>query len=345
MRQMWWKIGGIVILFYVLIVSILTPLSPGVVQLSQTTLSPGETTVEITGYNTHFAEGKSLQVWLTNGNESFCATQAIAMSNTHISATFRLNEKLHQPFFHLQINNTKDGTLFYPEAFYARDFELWANGNSPAQTSESCVELIQNQTHGFFTFPNRSILNETIRNLMFHVPMWFVMFFLMAISVVQGVRYLGNGYMVHDVKAEQSVRAGLLFAVLGLVTGSIWARFAWGAWWVSDPQLNGAAVTFLMYVAYLILRNSLDDDEKRARVSAVYNIFAFAMLVVLILILPRFTDSLHPGKGGNPAFSQYDLDSRLRLVFYPAVVGWIILGYWIYTLRYRIAQLKNNSES
>jgi heme exporter protein C len=345
MRQLWWKAGGIVILFYVLIVSLLTPLSPGVVQLSQTTLSPGETTVEITGYNTHFSEGKALQVWLTNGSESFCATSVVAESDTRVRATFEVDSRLQKPFFHLQLNNTKDGTLFYPEAFYARNFEYLSEGETPAQTATSCVQPVETETHGFFTFPNRSILNETIRNLMFHVPMWFVMFFLMAISVVQGVRYLGNGNVVHDMKAEQSVRAGLLFAVLGLVTGSVWARFAWGAWWVSDPQLNGAAVTFLMYVAYLILRNSLDDEEKRARVSAVYNIFAFAMLVVLILILPRFTDSLHPGKGGNPAFSQYDLDSRLRLVFYPAVVGWIILGYWIYTLRYRMAQLKHNAES
>jgi heme exporter protein C len=210
---------------------------------------------------------------------------------------------------------------------------------------EACTQPVQTAHHELFAFPNRTILNETIRNLMFHVPMWFAMFFLMGISVVQGIRYLGNGLRAHDIKAEQSVRAGLLFSVLGLITGSLWARYTWGAWWVSDPQLNGAAVTFLMYVAYLILRNSLDDDEKRARVSAVYNIFAFAMLVVLILILPRFTDSLHPGKGGNPAFSKYDLDSTLRAVFYPAVVGWILLGYWIYTLRYRIEMLKQQSES
>lgn len=342
MRQMWWKIGGIIILFYVLIVSLLTPLSPGIVQVSESTLSPGESTVEITGYNTHFSEANDLQVWLRNGANEFCATSVEVTDNRRLMASFNVEGEIHLSYFHLLINNRIDGTIYYPEAFYARNFEVTEPRGLPPRT---CIGPVENEFHGYFTFPNRSILYETIRNLMFHVPMWFAMFFLMAISVVQGVRYLGNGNVVHDIKAEQSVRAGLLFAVLGLITGSVWARFAWGAWWVSDPQLNGAAVTFLMYVAYLILRNSLDDEEKRARVSAVYNIFAFAMLVVLILILPRFTDSLHPGKGGNPAFSQYDLDSRLRLVFYPAVVGWIILGYWIYTLRYRMAQLKNNIES
>lgn len=343
MRHWWWKIGGIIILFYVLIASLLTPLSPGIVQLSESTVTPGTNIVEVTGYNTHFQSGGDLQVWLTNGKDEYCASNIQIYENSDLTVQFDLSGTLVKPYFHMEINNTLDGTIFYPEAFYAREFEV--NEKASERNVLSCVQAVATESHGFFTFPNRSILNETIRNLMFHVPMWFAMFFLMGISVVQGIRYLGNGNLAHDLKAEQSVRAGLLFAVLGLITGSIWARFAWGAWWVSDPQLNGAAVTFLMYVAYLILRNSLDDDEKRARVSAVYNIFAFAMLVVLILILPRFTDSLHPGKGGNPAFSQYDLDSNMRMVFYPAVVGWILLGYWIYNVRYRMAQLKNNDES
>lgn len=341
MRHWWWKILAILLLFYVLIVSLFTPLSPGVVDLSQTTVKPGESNIEISGYNTHFISGKNVQVWLSSGDQILCATRVQVMGETRLSVWFDLPAEIQQPYFHLFVNNNIDGTLFFPEAFYGREFEV----NPSLTPGKSCTQPIQTAHHDLFAFPNRTILNETIRNLMFHVPMWFAMFFLMGISVVQGIRYLGNGLRTHDIKAEQSVRAGLLFSVLGLITGSLWARYTWGAWWVSDPQLNGAAVTFLMYVAYLILRNSLDDDEKRARVSAVYNIFAFAMLVVLILILPRFTDSLHPGKGGNPAFSKYDLDSTLRAVFYPAVVGWILLGYWIYTLRYRIEMLKQQSES
>jgi heme exporter protein C len=83
---------------------------------------------------------------------------------------------------------------------------------------------------------------------------------------------------------------------------------------------------------------------KRARVSAVFNLFAFVMMVILLMVLPRFSESLHPGKGGNPAFNKYDLDSSLRTVFYPAVIGWILLGHWIYTLRYRYTQLQHQWE-
>lgn len=340
MRYWWWKIGSVLLLFYVVIVSLYTPLAPGIVSLSTGTVLPGVSDVVVRGYNTHFHNDLNQQVWLTSGEQTFCGSIREIVSPTEMRVEFKLPVDVHEPFFHMYVNNDTDGTLFYPEAFYGRDFRVLPQ----ARVAASCVQPVAKAHHDTFAFPNRSILNETIRNLIFHVPMWFAMFFLMGISVVQGVRFLGNGHRMHDVKAEQSVRVGLLFAVLGLITGSIWARFTWGAWWVSDPQLNGAAVTFLMYVAYLILRGSMDDEDRRARVSAVYNIFAFAMLVVLILILPRFTDSLHPGKGGNPAFSAYDLDSTLRAVFYPAVLGWILLGYWIYTLRYRIAQLKHNLE-
>jgi heme exporter protein C len=87
------------------------------------------------------------------------------------------------------------------------------------------------------------------------------------------------------------------------------------------------------------LRNALEDDQQRARIGAIYNIFAFAAMIPLLFILPRLTDSLHPGNGGNPGFNAYDLDSKLRAVFYPAVMGWALLGAWMATLRVRMRVL------
>jgi heme exporter protein C len=98
----------------------------------------------------------------------------------------------------------------------------------------------------------------------------------------------------------------------------------------------------LIYLAYLVLRGSLEDEQKRARIAAVYNIFAFVLLIVFIGILPRMTDSLHPGNGGNPGFNNYDLDNNMKLVFYPAVLAWILLALWIANLRLRISRLKEN---
>lgn len=192
--------------------------------------------------------------------------------------------------------------------------------------------------------PAMAILNETIRNMYFHVTMWFAMMILMIVSLVNSIRYLGDFNLQADVRAEESARVGMVFGVLGILTGMIWAKYTWGAWWVNDVQLNGAAGTLLVYSAYFLLRGSLEDEQKRAKLAAVYSIFAFAMMVVFIIVLPRMTDSLHPGKGGNPGFSSYDLDSDLRQVFYPAIIGWTLLGVWIMNLRIRYRKLLQQNE-
>lgn len=187
--------------------------------------------------------------------------------------------------------------------------------------------------------PRMPILNETIRNLFFHVTMWFTMIILLLISVVNSIGYLSSLKEQRDIVASETVNTAVLFGLLGLLTGMVWARFTWGAWWTNDAQLNGAAVTMLAYLAYMVLRHSIDDAQRRARISAVYNIFAFVMMLVFIGVLPRMTDSLHPGKGGNPGFNTYDMDSSLRMIFYPAFLGFTLLGIWIAQVRIRIKKL------
>lgn len=211
--------------------------------------------------------------------------------------------------------------------------------------SLSAVLLMYTVIMGFLgDVPEMAILNETIRNMYFHVTMWFAMMILLMVSLYNSIRYLGEFNLKVDILAEESARIAMLFGTLGLLTGMVWAKYTWGAWWVNDVQLNGAAGTMLVYAAYFLLRGSMDDDQKKARISSVYNIFAFAMMVVFIIILPRMTDSLHPGKGGNPGFSSYDLDHRLRLVFYPAIIGWTLLGVWIMQLRLRIRKIKSENQ-
>ncbi len=187
-----------------------------------------------------------------------------------------------------------------------------------------------------FEAPRLAILNETIRNLHFHVPMWFGMQILLTVSVIFSIRYLRKPSFKNDTWAVESANMAILFGILGILTGMEWAKFTWGSPWSGDPKQNAAAIALLIYFAYLLLRNSFEDRQQKGRISAIYNIFAFATYIPLIYILPRLTDSLHPGNGGNPGFNAYDLDSRLRLVFYPAVIGWTLLGVWITTLRIRL---------
>ena len=100
-------------------------------------------------------------------------------------------------------------------------------------------------------------------------------------------------------------------------------------------------MALLIYFAYFVLRSSITDLDKRARVSSVYNIFAYAMLFPSIWIIPRLLPSLHPGGSeGNPALNFKDIDENMRIVFYPAVIGWTLLGVWITTLKIRLIMLK-----
>jgi heme exporter protein C len=194
--------------------------------------------------------------------------------------------------------------------------------------------------------PDLPILEQSIRNLYYHVPMWFGMILLLLASMINAIQVLNKKDLTYDIKSEAYATTAMTFGVIGLFTGMIWAKNTWGAYWTNDPKLNSAAIGMLMYAAYFVLRSSIDDEEKKARVSAVYNIFSFPVFVVLVFVLPRLTDSLHPGNGGNPGFNSYDLDSRLRMVFYPAVIGWSLIGFWMSDLSIRtlfIEHKKNNN--
>ena len=190
------------------------------------------------------------------------------------------------------------------------------------------------------TYPFRNILGETIRNTYFHVPLWFAMIFLFLFSVIYSVRYLRGFEHDNDLRAKALTTGGILFGMLGLLTGAIWAKNTWGEFWSWDVKQNMTDIALLIYFAYFILRGSFEDPEKRARLAAVYNIFAFVALIPLIYVIPRLTDSLHPGSGGNPAFGSQDLDNTMRLVFYPAVLGWTLMGFWIASIVYRSDHLK-----
>lgn len=192
--------------------------------------------------------------------------------------------------------------------------------------------------------PKKYLVNETIRNLYFHVPMWMGMLTVFVISVYFSIRYLRFNKEEDDLAAVECVNTGLVFYTLGLVTGMFWANYTWGEYWSGDPKQNSAAIGFLLYAAYLVMRNAIDEEQKRAKISAIYNIFAFPIMIVVLFILPRMTDSLHPGNGGNPGFGGSDLDNTMRISFYPAMLGWSFIALWIATLRYRIRliEYKNN---
>lgn len=219
----------------------------------------------------------------------------------------------------------------------------------------SFVLLMYTIVAGFLIkVPRLPILNETIRNLFFHVCMWFAMMVLFIISAIHSIKYLRTYHYKYDIYARNYASVGTLLGILGYATGAVWVSVTWitnqnqsfGSV-MKEPKLIGAAIALLIYGAYFVLRGSFTDIDKRARISAVYNIFAFAMLFPSIWIIPRIVGSLHPGSPGsdtgNPALAQSDLDATMRLVFWPAVLGWTLLSVWIATLRIRVELLKEKN--
>ncbi|GAB2623977.1 cytochrome c biogenesis protein CcsA [Emticicia sediminis] len=188
--------------------------------------------------------------------------------------------------------------------------------------------------------PRQPILNETIRNVYFHVPLWFGMMTLMTASMWFAIKYLRNGNIQDDEYSVEFANVAIFFGILGFMTGSLWGQYTWGDWLPKDPKIIAVEVGLLIYSSYFILRSSFEDEQRKARLSAIYNIFAFATFIPLVWILPRLTDSLHPGNGGNPAFGKYDMDNSMRMVFYPAIIGWTLLGVWITSLRIRLRAIE-----
>ena len=192
-------------------------------------------------------------------------------------------------------------------------------------------------------------LHQSIRNFFFHVPMWFGQMALLSLSLGYSIAYLRTQNLKYDIYASEFAKTGIIFGILGLTTGAIWAKYTWGEAWSNDPKQIAAAIAVLIYLAYIVLRGSMTDMDKKARVSSVYNIFAYFIYIPLIMILPRLVQSLHPGGmegakgGGNPALGGESLDSTMRMIFWPAVFGWLLLGIWISSLKIRLSMLANKN--
>lgn len=335
--QWWWKLLCIPLLLYALTAGMLIPLGPGIVSVNPASTPRGvNISIDIICYNTHFRQDdQSLNVLLKNDNNLLCNNTVTVVNPAHLNVEFGIPPDLRvigkKDFYNLIIHNEQDGTFFLSDAF-----AIERTDTVKGYFLKCTTNLNVAPTAGI-TFPYREILYESIRNLFFHVPMWFTMIFLMLVSFSFSILYLAQGKDAYDLLASTAAGVGTFFGTLGLLTGMQWANFTWGAPWVNDPKLNGAALGMLVYLAYFVLRGSLSDRQRRARVSSVYNVFAFVIFIVFIFIVPRLTDTLHPGSGGNPAFKAYDLDDRMRPVFYSAAAGFIILGMWLVSLtaRYR----------
>ena len=176
------------------------------------------------------------------------------------------------------------------------------------------------------------------RILFFHVPMAWASFAGFIASAVWSVRYLMTRDLRHDRSAEVAIQLGLLFGVLATVTGAIWARIEWGAYWNWDPRQTSILISLLFYGAYLALRGAVEDPEKRARLSAAYAILGLVVTPFLYWIMPRLTFSLHPEPVVN-AEGETKMQSEILQVLMASGIGFTALFFWLHNLQTRIQAL------
>ncbi len=344
MKYWWWKIAAIVIFCYVLLAGMLTPLKPGIQSIDNTKGILGEElVVGVTGYNSYFGSALQNRAFLKLSDDKVIETHQITERGDY-KADLRFNLPDHLSTGKdveratLIINNEVDGSLILPNAILLKK----EDNTKPSDKQWGQFNVNELFKADRFRFPYRNQLNETIRNTFFHVAIWFAMFILLITALVYSIRYLITKDLLLDTKAAAFTSVAIVYGLIGLATGAVWAKFTWGAFWTADVKLNMAAISVLIYMAYWLLRSSIADVDARGRVSAAYNIFAFVIMIPLIFIIPRLTDSLHPGNGGNPALGGEDLDNTLRMIFYPSIIALSLLGVWMSNLTYRYQILVDN---
>jgi heme exporter protein C len=145
----------------------------------------------------------------------------------------------------------------------------------------------------FLYAPREATMGDVQRIFYFHVASAWVGFFAFFVTFLGGIGYLVRGERRWDILALSSVEIGLTFIAMTVITGSLWARPVWGTYWTWEPRLTISAVQLLIYVAYGMLRVSVESPERRARFAAVYGIVAF-VTVPLSWFAIRWWRTIHP---------------------------------------------------
>ncbi len=194
---------------------------------------------------------------------------------------------------------------------------------------------------GFLWAPLVPGLGPTTRVLYFHIPSAWITVVALAWSMVHSILYLKRKRLEHDDHAASAAELGLLFCIVATVSGSMWAKAVWHSYWNWDPRETSIFFLLLIYGAYLALRSSIENDERRARLSAVYSAIAFVTVPFLLFIVPRLYFSLHPDTIINTR-GKVDMDPRIRTAFFAMLIGFTGLFFWILNLKVRLLRLERS---
>ncbi len=196
----------------------------------------------------------------------------------------------------------------------------------------------------WYELPNIPGLEEKAKIIFFHVPTAWLAVIAFLTAMIQGIKYLRTNNFEHDAKSNSALQIGMVFAILATVTGSIWAKFTWGAFWHWDPRETSIFILLLIYGSLFALRSAIENEEKRARLSAVYSIFAFLTVPFFVFIMPRIMAGLHPGSADDTNAGpvvDFQMNSTMQVIFYISLFAFTILYVWMWKMGYKSILIKH----
>ncbi|MBC8263617.1 MAG: cytochrome c biogenesis protein CcsA [Anaerolineales bacterium] len=192
----------------------------------------------------------------------------------------------------------------------------------------------------FVYAPTERTMGDMQRIFYFHVSSAWVGFFAFFVTLIASIVYLWKGTRKWDIVALSSVEVGVTFMTMAIISGSIWARVAWNVWWTWDPRLTTSTILWLIYVSYLMLRNAIDDEARRARFAAVHGIVGFVSVPITFMAI-RWWRTIHPvvlDSGG------FNLATPMLITMLFCIGTFTLLYFTLLVHRVRLEQLADEVE-
>lgn len=204
--------------------------------------------------------------------------------------------------------------------------------------------LVRNLYQILLVLPDEVDQGAIYRILLFHVPAWITCFTAFFLAGASSVMYLIKKEMKYDTFSVATVEVGLAFTMIGLATGSIWARIIWGIWWTWDARLTWALITCIIYAGYLMLRHAVDDPTARAKNSAVLCIFSYASVIITYKSIDWWRTQ-HPGAVLSIRTGGGRMDPAMESILFQNAVALLMLAAVMVAVRMRQEDTQREVES
>ena len=189
--------------------------------------------------------------------------------------------------------------------------------------------------------PLEAVMGWVQKVFYFHVATAWTGMMGFMVAGVAGAIYLWKKDLKWDIVEVAAVEISLVFFGITIVMGSIWARPIWNTWWTWDPRLTTAAIVMLVYAAYMMLRQGIEDPERRARFGAVYTILGFVAVPITFISI-RLLRTIHPvviGEGAGSGDGSFAMTSDMRTAFFFSLIVFTVLFIDFLWHRIRMGQL------